>query len=248
MKRYCWLALSLGLAFGPPSFADIADNFMAGGIAFTGSGSLTDDVGDPSSSSNQYNHLTITISPTATFYLIDFFAFSISPSFSYASNYTDSGNHIPSLTYGLSLGFTWYPMFDPDHLIVRLPGGGFRIDPRSWLYNPNYPLVFALGFAVGPALNQYLPGPYDNGIKMFNGGSWQFNLRLTPTLGVYYFVSERYALDFVLNPNLNIPVGITDSTGSPTNNVPNNALQLTFSASVGITLFIPWAERSLIRK
>ena len=45
------------------------------------------------------------------------------------------------------------------------------------------------------------------GKKTFSGGSMQFNLRLTPTIGVYYFISERYALDLILNPNVNIPVG-----------------------------------------
>jgi|GEM_PF-3997772 len=248
MKRFCWLALLMGLIICPSVFADIADNFMAGGIALTGSGSFSDNVGDPSSSSNQYNHLTLTLSPSAAFYLVDFLAFTLSPTFSYSSNYTDSGDHIPSLSYGLSLGVSWYPMFDPDHLIVRLPDGGFRLDPRSWMYNPNYPLVCNLGFSVGLTLNQYLPGDYNNGTKTFSGGSMQFNIRLTPTLGVYYFISERYALDLILNPNVNIPVGIYDSTGSPTNNVPTNALQLTFSASVGITLFIPWGERSLFKK
>ena len=179
MKRSCCLTLLLCLITCPVAFADIADNFMAGGIALTGSGSFSDDVGNPSSSSNQYNHLTVTFSPSATFYLIDFFAFTLSPTISYASNYTDSGDHIPSLSYGLSVGFSWYPMFDPAHLIVALPNGGYWLDPKSWMYNPNYPLVLNFGFTVGLTVNQYLPGVYDGGKKTFSGGSMQFNLRLT---------------------------------------------------------------------
>ena len=97
MKRSCLLVLLLSLVSCHFAFADIADNFMAGGIAITGSGSFTDDVGDPSNSSNQYNHLTVTFSPTVTFYLIDFFALALAPTISYASNYTDSGDHVPSL-------------------------------------------------------------------------------------------------------------------------------------------------------
>ncbi|MGA2477192.1 MAG: hypothetical protein ABSG63_00395 [Spirochaetia bacterium] len=247
MRRYFWLALLLGLIVSPVVFADIADNFMAGGIALTGSGSLSDNMGDPTNSSNQYNHLTITISPSAAFYLIDFLAFTVSPSFTYASNYTDSGNHIPSLSYALSVGLSWYPMFDPAHLFQQLPGGGYWLDPKSWMYNPNFPLVLNFGFAVGLTLNQYLPGVYNNGSKTFDG-SMQFNVRLTPALGIYYFISERYALDLILNPNVNFPIGIYDSTGSPTNAVPANGFQVTFSASVGITLFIPWGERSLFKK
>jgi hypothetical protein len=139
-------------------------------------------------------------------------------------------------------------MFDPDHFFEAFPDGSFWIDPKSWVFNPNFPLVFNLGFSVGLTLNQYLPGVYDSGKKTFSGGSMQLNIKLTPTLGIYYFISEHYALDIIFNPNLNIPVGIYDSTGSPTDNVPNNALQLTYSASVGITLFIPWGERSLFKK
>jgi len=248
MKRYCWLIMLMYLVLiGPSAFADIADNFMAGGIAFTGSGSFTDDVGNPGDSTNQYNHLTITLSPVVTFYLLDFFAFNISPSFSYASNYTDSGDYIPSLSYGLSVGFSWYPYFDPAHLIERLPDGGLWIDTNSWMLNPNFPLVFALGFSVGVTLNQYLAGEYADG-KTFDGSSLQFNVRLTPSLGIYYFISERYALDLILNPYVNIPVDISDSTGSPMNYAPLNGSQLVWSASVGITFFVPWAERSQIKK
>ena len=137
-------------------------------------------------------------------------------------------------------------MFDPAHLFEKLPNGHYWLDPQSWMYNPNYPLVFTLGFTCGFTVNQYLPGVYAEGKKTFAGGSMQFNLRLTPSLGVYYFISERYALDLILNPNINIPAGIYDSTGSPTDAIPANAFQVTLSASVGITLFIPWRERSLL--
>ena len=249
MRESCRLALLLCLLLiCSHLFADIADNFMAGGIAFTGSGSFTDNVGNPTTSSDQYNHITVTLSPVVTFYLIDFFAFNISPSFSYASNYTDSGDHIPSLSYGLSIGFSWYPYFDPSHLIVRLPEGGFWIDTNSWVQNPNYPLLLSLGFSVAPTLNQYLAGEYDSGKYNYGGGGWQFNLRLTPSVGIYYFISERYALDIILNPYIILPFNISDSTGSPMNIVPVNDAQLVWSASLGITFFVPWGERSQIRK
>jgi len=114
------------------------------------------------------------------------------------------------------------------------------------MWNPNDPVVFIIGFGAGVTLNQYLSGDYANG-KSFSG-SLQFNLRLTPTVGVYYFIGERYALDVVLSPNVNIPVGIYDSTDSPTNYAPLNAPQLTLATSFGITFFVPWAERSQIRK
>ena len=244
MKRIAVFVLLAGLsAVGFRAFADIADNFMAGGIAITGNGSFSDDLGDPSNPANQYNHLTITLSPIISFYSFDFLAFTAAPSFSYASNYNDSGDHIPALTYGLSLGISWYLMFDPVHLITRTPDGYLFMDPQSWMYNPNYPLVFNLAFSAGLTLNQYLPGDYRNGTKTFDG-SMQFNVRLTPTIGIYYFISERYALDLVLNPNVNIPIGIYDSTGSPTNAPPLNGLQLTLSTTVGITFFVPWIERS----
>jgi hypothetical protein len=115
------------------------------------------------------------------------------------------------------------------------------------MLNPNFPLVFDLGFSVGVTLNQYLAGEYADG-KTFDGGSLQFNVRLTPSLGIYYFISERYALDLILNPYVNIPVDISSSTGSPTNYAPLNGSQLVWSASVGITFFVPWAERSQIKK
>ena len=111
-----------------------------------------EDIASKTPSQAQHNHV-----------LLDFFAFTLSPTFSYASGYTDSGDHIPSISYGLSVGFSWYPMFDPAHLIEKLPDGGFRLDPKSWMYNPNYPIVFNLGFTVGLTVNQYLPGYYDNG-------------------------------------------------------------------------------------
>ncbi|MGO9412994.1 MAG: hypothetical protein ACLQCB_19880, partial [Spirochaetia bacterium] len=80
------------------------------------------------------------------------------------------------------------------------------------------------------------------------GGALQLGVRLTPTLGVYYFISERYALDIALDPNIEIPIDSHGSNNSPTNFPPLNGLQMTLGASVGITFFVPWAERSQIRK
>jgi hypothetical protein len=244
-KLSSWFILLVLLLLGPCTFADIADNFMAGGIAFTGSGSFTDDIGNPTSASNQYSHLTITLSPVATFYLLDFFAFSVSPSFSYSSNYTNGGFYEPILSYGLSLGFTWYPYFDPAHVIQTLPDGHLWIDVNSWMLNPNFPLVLAVGFSVGPFLNQYIPGKYSDGTPY--DGAFEFNIRLTPSLGVYYFISERYALDIILNPNISIPLYMYGSN-SLVASYPINDVQLTFSVSFGITFFVPWIERSQIKK
>ncbi len=252
MRRSWWLIALVCLLAGPGAFADIADNFMAGGIAITGNASLSDDLGDPTSSSNQGSHLTITVSPSATFYLINFFAFALSPSFSYASNYNNGNDYQPVLTYALSLGFAWYPYFDPGHLIERLPGGGLWIDVDSWKLNPNFPLVFDLGGSVGLALIQFLPGKYAPNIYAPNGtpydGGTQFDILLTPSVGIYYFITERYALDLIVNPSIRIPVGSSGSSTSPNNFPPNNSPELTFDASIGITFFVPWAERSQIRK
>jgi hypothetical protein len=216
---------------------------MAGGIAFTGSGSFSDALVN---TSNEYAHLTISLTPTVTFYLIDFFAFSIAPSFSYASNYTSSTNYEPTLNYGVSFGFTWYPYFDPGHLIRRNPSGGLWVDVNSWKWNPNYPLVLAFGFSAGPFVEQWLSGMYSDGDAY--GEAMQFIVRLTPSFAVYYFISERYALDIALNPTVAIPVDIYSSPNSPTNYTPTNGVQFTYSVSFGITFFVPWAERSLIRR
>jgi len=237
MKRPHWLVLLVLLGCIQPAFADIADNFMAGGIAFTGSGSFSDNIGNPADTSNQYSHLTITVSPVVTFYLLDFFAFSLSPSFSYASNYTDSNSYQPTLTYGVSVGFTWYPYFDPAHFFER----------NSWMWNPNYPLILAFGVSAGPFVNQYLSGKYSNGTPY--GGSMQLAIHVTPSLGIYYFISERYALDLILNPTVSIPIRVFyGSSNSPTSFYPTSDLQFTPTVTFGITFFVPWAERSEIRK
>ena len=127
-----------------------------------------------------------------------------------------------------------------------LPDGSFFFDVNSWLWNPNYPLLLAIGFAAGPFVDQYLPGKYSGGI-VYDGG-WEVDVRLTPSLGVYYFISERYALDITVNPTITVPVAISGSSNSPTAYPPLNDAQLTLSASIGITFFVPWAERSQIRK
>ena len=247
MKRPGWLVLLVFLACIHPVFGDIADNFMAGGIAFTGSGSFSDDVGNPSDPSNQYSHLTVSASPVVTFYLLDFFAFSVAPTVSYASNYNNGNYYQPVLTYGVSVGFTWYPYFDPTHLMERLPDGSFFFDGNSWMGNPNYPLVFALGFSSGPFVAQYFSGKYSSGVAY--GGSMELSIHLTPSLGAYYFISERYALDVILNPTVSIPVmELYGASNSPTNFYPANDVQFTPSVSFGITFFVPWAERSQIRK
>jgi hypothetical protein len=234
--RHTWLALALGVVVCTNAVADIADNFMAGGIGFSGNGSFSDDVGDPTDSSNEYNHLTVSFNPSVVFYVVDFLAFAISPSFTYASNYTNSNNHIPSLTYGLGVGFSWFPMFDPGHLFQK----------DSWKYNPNYPLVFNLGFNVGVAMVQYLSGVV--GGKTVSGDSLQLYVGLTPSIGIYYFISERYAVDLLFNPQLSIPVGVYASAGSPFDYPPLNSAHFTYSASIGITVFVPWGELSLIKK
>jgi ACT domain-containing protein len=76
----------------------------------------------------------------------------------------------------------------------------------------------------------------------------QLFVGLTPTVGIYYFISERYPLDLIFNPSLSIPVGIYSAAGSPFNYEPLNSAHFTYSASIGITVFIPWGEVSLIKK
>jgi hypothetical protein len=218
MTLFCLLVLP-----GITAFSDIAENFKAGGVAFSGGGSFLYDGSVALDPANQFSYTSFSANVGVEFLAVDNLSISFIPSITTTKTHYDNNNVSGSLSFGAAADVTYY-----------------------FLSGPNNPFVPAVGLGLGLV---FIPGTdvMSGGITYTDQ-----SLLIQPYLNLIFvlnwFLTQRTGLYLAFYPEVYMSVPVTGSNGNPVTDTRPFLNRLGFSATVGfgIRYFIPTRDKALI--
>ncbi len=226
MKRTVMVvALFCLLAFhGAMAFADVAENFKAGGVAFSGGGSLYYDGYTVFDTSNQWNYFSFSANVDIEFLTVDKLSIGIMPRISTTQTHTNDFNISGTFSYGLAVGAVYY-----------------------FVSGSNNPFVPSIGISLG---TDVYPG---TGYTSAGVAYQNKSLTITPFVDLpvafNLFLTQRTAVYLAFTPEIYFQTPLKDALG---NSVTDNRtfldrLGVDVTVGFGIRYFIPTRDKALIR-
>jgi hypothetical protein len=206
------------------AFGDIQENFAAGGIIISGSGSVTANGNNLLDPSNQKYDFSFYLAPSFSFMVIDNLSLNVTPSGYYSLDLSGSQSSSSGNGLGVFTSAIYYFILDPKNPLVPSIGAG-------------------IGFQAGSGGSFY---------AMDGTVTTSKALRITTSLNLPlacdYFITDRIALDLHITPRVNLPIQLSDFNGNaiPIPSQIQNLLTFTCDVSVGISFFFPVKEKALI--
>lgn len=226
MKRTCMIvALFCLLALpGMTAFADVAENFKAGGVSFSGGGSLYYDAYTVFDTTNQWNYFSFSANLDVEFLTADNFSIGIIPRISTTQTHTNDLNISGTLSFGLAVGAVYY-----------------------FVSGSNNPFVPSIGTVLG--MDVYPGVDYTSaGVSFHNQG-----LAITPfvnfPLSVNWFLTQRAALYLAFTPEIYLDTPLKNALGNTVIDSRTFLERLGVDVTVGfgIRYFIPTKDKAITK-
>ncbi len=207
-----------------PTAAQIGRNFEKAGVGLGGGVSIYNDMGYVLNGSDTYNYWEIEVFPRANFYIADNWDIEIRLILNYQYEKIDSDNIYKSGNYGINLSLS--------RAFVRHPEATRGFVPT---------LGCSIGFLSEPGIDDKESGLIDVDATL------TLSLNLGPQFYLYYFLNQRLSPFIGIYPRFIYTILYKDDMGNRINLSFDQRTSFRYSASIGITYWLPNREISLVR-
>jgi hypothetical protein len=213
-----WFLLVPGLLF-----SGIGENFQAAGTALSGGLRVSFNLGKVFDLDNEFYSLDVELNPAFLFFLRDNLALSAVPLVQFTHTHANDDNISSSLLLGLGGGLAWYAVRHPDADTGLVPSVGLT-----------------LGAAVIPGLDYTLLG------TRVDNRALSVPIFLELPLKLLYFIRPRVAPELSIVSRLFVPLFQKDQSGQVIDNPFLERISLETNFYLGVTLFFPPREVTLL--